>query len=124
MKTRSLHLGLPLAALALGVLVACGSGDIPPCTPVEGSDVDPCAPGSAMISHPGALVGPAHDGPRTISYRLEGPIEATAAHLVVRADLSAGYGPLLHRKSLSERPVHDFGVAGADVSMLHRHSGQ
>ena len=43
MKTRSLQLGLLLAALALA-LIACTGGDDgpPPCTPLEGESRDPC----------------------------------------------------------------------------------
>ena len=45
MKTRSLHLGLLLAALALA-LISCTeehATGVPPCTPLEGAQGDPCA---------------------------------------------------------------------------------
>ena len=78
------------AVLALGALAACaGSGDIPPCTPVEGSDVDPCEAGAGsflttMVLHTSPHHWPG-DKPGTIQAEIEGRSEWSAIHLVVRA---------------------------------------
>ena len=54
MKTRSLHLGLLLALCALFLVAAACSeakvDGIPPCTPIEGSDIDPCEPGAGVVA--------------------------------------------------------------------------
>ena len=76
--------------LALGALAACvGSGDIPPCTPVEGSDVDPCEAGAGSFLTTMVLATSPHhwpgDKPGTIQAEIEEPSKWSAIHLVVRA---------------------------------------
>ena len=80
--------------LAMGVLVACaGGGDIPPCTPVEGSDVDPCEAGAGHLSSSSRsallVIGPSGDAPTSIQAKIEGSA-VRAIHLVVRATYVPG----------------------------------
>ena len=91
MKTRSLHLGLLLAVLAL-VLMACAqleqpavrpdlAAEIPPCTPVEGADRDPCEPNAPRITRTNLVRSPGLQ-----PYSLRDYLEAfhVSGHLVVR----------------------------------------
>ena len=76
---------LLLVALALGVLTACaGWGDIPPCTPLEDSDVDPCEVGAGRFrsTFPYAYTDywPGNE-PGSIQTEIEG----SEIHLVMRA---------------------------------------
>ena len=98
MQTRPLQMGLLLAALAL-LLIACGQEEppeyfrsaIPPCTPVEGVDVDPCEP---KESGPAGHKEPNLEGnhPYTIRWYLgaEQAAGIMAAHIVVRATYLPG----------------------------------
>ena len=118
MTTRSLHLGLLLAVLAL--TAACSSGDaatrqyqpldrpyfsgsIPPCIPVEGAKVDPC------IIRAEASGGPTEtysigDSPRSVRTWFGSDTGQFAAHLVVRATFLPGTGRCEIRKT-SRTPV-------------------
>ena len=78
-------LALLLVAVALGALAACASETaIPPCTPVEGSDVDPCEPGAAQFSNPRGSSGPGSE-PVSIQSQIDAEGDGwSAAHFVVR----------------------------------------
>ena len=99
MEVRSLQLGLLLAALAL-VLMACAQeapaserpdlqAEIPPCTPAEGSDVDPCDPNRERGGNPLAH-GSAGDEPRSMRSYLDGGSDISVSHMVIRATFLPG----------------------------------
>ena len=91
MKTRSLHLGLLLAALALALIACTGEEEteVPPCTPLESAQGDPCEGrieigtkwNDPVRSH--SLGAP--DEPYTIREELDGFLAVLGeAHIVVR----------------------------------------
>ena len=85
MKTRSLHLGLLLAALTLLALACTASSEgIPPCTPVDGYTIDPCEPGTGTIES--AMGGGGFgDEPHGIRAFLGGELGGEwASHIVLR----------------------------------------
>ena len=101
MTTRSLHIGLLLTAL----LAACSSSDaatrqyqpqdrpyftgsIPPCTPVEGGDGDPC-PRHDTDSNSRAVIAPPADTPRSAAHLMRFS-DIDAAHLVLRVTFLPG----------------------------------
>ncbi len=111
MTTRPLHLGLLLAVLAL--TAACSDNDdviggsaasrayladeprpnltdeIPPCTPAEGAEVDPCAPGaSPSIANTNASDRIPFGEPVGVRHYLDGG--SLSGHLVVRATYLPG----------------------------------
>ena len=86
MKTHWPHLILLLAALLLTLIACTGdSGETPPCTPPEGSNVDPCEPGTGRIDHSGGDGAPGFDEPHSIRFYLDGSGAASwASHMVLR----------------------------------------
>ena len=89
MRVRSLYLGLPLATLALA-LMACTDdapivSGIPPCTPVEGSDIDPCDP-----TREARVPGEVGDRPKSIRSYLEESGRRRVVHMVIRATYLPG----------------------------------
>ena len=88
-------LAVLLALLVALVLAACSADDgiIPPCTPVEGSDVDPCAlTNSYGVQPPGTASGRSPDIDTTVPYTVRRFLgeSITAAHLVVRGTYLPG----------------------------------
>ena len=97
MFLRSVQYWAMLAALLM--LAACDTGEpsapttapvylteeIPPCTPVPGSSVDPCEPGASFMSSESGSVG-LGDAPRGLRFYLDadGQLQVSVAHLVVR----------------------------------------
>ena len=79
----------------LAMLTACSGEDgggvngIPPCTPVEGSDVDPCDPNRERGGNPLGH-GSAGDEPRTMRSYLDGGSEISVSHMVIRATYLPG----------------------------------
>ena len=80
--------------LVMSIVVACegrSGGDaiieeIPPCTPVQGSDVDPCEPDIVLAEPVGGIGSPLPLGqsPTTLREILDGEVQPYVTHLVVR----------------------------------------
>lgn len=95
----SLLVVLPVFAACLNVLSTSSDSqyletDIPPCTPVEGSSVDPCEPDLSLRGTGLAGVGsgriPSKDAPRTIRDHLDGSSLTFVPHLVLRGTFLPG----------------------------------
>ena len=123
---------LPIVLLGL---LACSDGDsatasgqyladpIPPCTPVEGSAIDPCDPNAPPIeSVVGGAPPPIGDTPRTLRDRLDESSASYVTHIILRGT----YLPNTAR-CIADVPVHfqphvgvEFGAAELPNSRMFK----
>ncbi len=113
---------LTLAVLAVVLLSSCDSDqytgyleeEIPPCTPVEGSSVDPCEPGVSWMSVHGSVVF--GDEPLGIAFSLgDNGTTVSIAHLVLRGTYLPGTVRCNINDRLFRPPPHSESLAFIDM---------